>query len=94
MGKKYELSIVFCGNMFSQRLNRAYRGKNTPTNVLSFPLSENSGEIFINLSFLKGFSVRQLFIHGCLHLEGMTHGAKMEKLEHQIFNGSSNRSGD
>ena len=84
MGKKYELSLVFCGNALSRKLNRIYRGKDKTANVLSFPLSENSGEIFINLSTLNGFSVENLFIHGCLHLKGMRHSARMLRVENQL----------
>lgn len=102
LGDKYELSLVFCGGALSRRLNRTLRGKDRATNVLSFPLSKTSGEIFIDLSKarqeLKKFDmnlpkfVAYLFIHGSLHLKGMSHGDKMEKLEHKILNGSSNRS--
>ncbi len=92
LGKKYELSLVFCKNALSRRLNRVYRGKDTPANVLSFPLSKNSGEIFINLSRTDTFSAGELFIHGCLHLKGMRHGSKMLKAEQQLLkNDAANR---
>lgn len=88
LGKKYDLSLVFIGSTLSKRLNRELRGKNKPANVLSFPLSKESGEIFIDV----GHAVRQahqfdetpkqfishLFIHGLHHLKGMDHGEKME----------------
>ena len=85
LGKEYELSLVFCGNALSHKLNKIYRDKDYPTNVLAFPISKTSGEIFINLYKLKGFSVPHLFIHGCLHLKGMQHGAKMERVEKQLL---------
>lgn len=84
LGKKFELSLVFCGNALSKRLNQTYRGKNAATNVLSFPVSKTSGEIFINLSRLKGFSAENLFIHGLFHLKGMEHGDTMEKAEQKV----------
>ena len=93
MGKGYELSLVFCGNSLSRKLNRVYRGKDRPTNVLSFPLSKNSGEIFINLSGLGAFGVLELFIHGLLHLKGMAHGRKMEQAEKKLLHGASNHHG-
>lgn len=81
LGKNYDLSLVFCGDTLSRRLNRSLRGKDKPTNVLSFSLSESSGEIFINLSKTKEYSVPELFIHGLLHLKGMAHGRTMEEAE-------------
>lgn len=84
LGKDYELSLVFCANALSRRLNRTYRGKDYPTNVLSFPISNNSGEIFINVRRLKGFSVGNLFIHALFHLKGLDHGDTMERAEEKV----------
>lgn len=42
-----EISVVFIDNQQIQELNREYRGKDMPTDVLSFPISEN-GEYEIN----------------------------------------------
>ena len=102
LGSDYEVSLVFCGAALSRSLNRQYRLKDKVANVLSFPLSKNSGEIFICLSRARTECrkfemslekyVAYLFIHGSLHLKGMTHGDRMEKLEHKILNGASNRS--
>jgi probable rRNA maturation factor len=95
LGKKYELSLVFVGNSTSRKLNNSFRGKDKPTNILSFPLSENSGEIFIDLPLstlqakksdekLKNW-LSKLFIHGLLHLKGMEHGDTMDKAEIKFF---------
>lgn len=94
LGKKYNLSLVFIGDKKSQQLNRAYRKKNQPTNCLSFALSKNSGEIFLNLNkakkeaghFGKKFDefVAFLFIHSLLHLKGMEHGSIMEEVEEKM----------
>ena len=94
LGKDYELSLVFIGDRRSARLNMTYRQKSNPTNVLSFPISKKSGEIFINLrlakiqakKFNRTFSkfVGYLFIHGLFHLKGMEHGAKMESAEKKL----------
>jgi ssRNA-specific RNase YbeY (16S rRNA maturation enzyme) len=48
LGKKYDLSLVFVGNKLSRKLNEEYRRRDYAPNVLSFSLSANSGEIFIN----------------------------------------------
>jgi len=93
LGKSYILSLVFCHNDLSHRLNRIYRGKDKPTNILAFALSKNSGEIFINKQGLGGFSELELFVHALLHLKGMRHGAKMESEERKfltLFNGKTN----
>jgi probable rRNA maturation factor len=102
LGKDYELSLVFVGSAFSRKLNRILRGKDRPTNVLSFNLSETHGEVFMDLGKIqkevKKFAMPMnklcayLFIHGLLHLKGMEHGAKMEQLEQKILNGATNRS--
>jgi rRNA maturation RNase YbeY len=98
LGSEYELSLVICGNALSHKLNKQYRGKDKPTNVLAFPLSETSGEIFINKMHLDGFSMLELLIHGLLHLKGMEHGAKMESEEKRYLklfnNGARSLSGD
>jgi probable rRNA maturation factor len=104
LGRKFELSLVFIDDKFSRRLNSTYRGKNKPANVLSFPLSKRSGEIFIDLitarketqKFDMTFKkfVTFLFIHGLLHLKGMEHGNTMERAEKKLLHDTSNRSRD
>lgn len=94
LGATYELSLVFTTNSLSHKLNKTYRGKDKPTNVLSFPLSENSGEIFIDTTktkaeaatFDRNFKdhVALLFIHGLLHLKGLDHGSTMDKEEEKV----------
>lgn len=91
LGTQYELSLVFIGSHRSRRLNRTYREKDRPTNVLSFPYDKKSGEIFIDLkkarSECKKFDstfnhhVGYLFIHGVLHLKGLDHGSTMDRKE-------------
>jgi rRNA maturation RNase YbeY len=91
LGKRYDLTVVFCTPKESQERNNTYRDKNYPTNILSFPLSETTGEIYISLSTArkdaKKFNMRYedflylLCIHGCLHLKGHDHGSTMEELE-------------
>jgi len=38
-----ELSVVLCDDAFIQTLNRDHRGKNAPTDVLSFAMQEGDG---------------------------------------------------
>lgn len=91
LGKKYDLSLVFVGDSTSKKLNFSYRGKNKPTNVLSFPLGDDQGEIFINLKKAKEevkdwdmpFTnfIGLLFVHGLYHLKGLDHSDEMDQLE-------------
>ena len=91
LGEKYELSLVFVTAKKIQSLNKIYRMINKPTDILSFPLSKTSGEIFIcrteTRKMMKEFGrdyenfLAFLFIHGCVHLKGFDHGLKMEKVE-------------
>jgi probable rRNA maturation factor len=91
LGKRYELSIVFVSPLKMRTLNKRYRKKDASTDILSFGLSENSGELYLSMpdvakkSKLFGMNLHEylgyLFIHGCLHLEGMDHGRTMELLE-------------
>lgn len=95
LGRGYDLSLVFLGDRRSRTLNRLYRGKDAPANVLSFPLSTQEGEIAINPHEARrdakkfGLSYQQfigkLFIHGLLHLKGLRHGDTMEKKEEQFL---------
>jgi len=94
LGEDYELSLAFVGTARSQTLNRAYRGKDNATNVLSFPLSKKSGEIVITPQVARrearasGMSEKGylgfLFIHGLLHLDGYAHGSRMTKKEREL----------
>jgi probable rRNA maturation factor len=94
LGKNYSLSLAFIGEKRSRTLNRTFRGKDKPTDILSFPLSKDTGEIFINLTRSKVESkkfnrkyknfVAFLFIHGLVHLKGHTHGSRMEAVERKI----------
>ena len=95
VGKKYDLTIIFCSPEESRMKNKTYRDKDYPTNILSFPLSKNEGEIYISLStarrdakkFNMSYSkfLHLLVIHGCLHLKGHDHSSTMEKLEEKYL---------
>ena|SRR3989338_744415 len=91
LGNTYNLSLVFAYGNLLKMLNRTYRNRNTVCDILSFPLSESAGEIFISLNqaqkeakkFGRNFEnfVGFLFIHGLAHLEGLEHGSRMEARE-------------
>lgn len=95
LGARYILSLNFIGKTRAAKLNQQYRNKTYTPNVLSFPLDEMTGEIFIcpsvssneaqsyNLS-PDGY-IAFLFIHGLLHLKGHDHGDNMDSLEQKYL---------
>ena len=94
LGDEYECSLVIVSSKKSRELNRTYREKDSPTNILSFPLDDNEGEIFLDLKKSREDAVNFdrtytnfigfLFIHGLFHLKGHDHGTKMESAEKRI----------
>lgn len=95
LGARYELSLTFIGKSRAAALNQTHRQKTYVPNVLSFPLTETMGEIFICPSIAEKESskfnlspdgyVAFLFIHGCLHLKGLDHSDTMDKLEQKYL---------
>jgi probable rRNA maturation factor len=84
-----EISLMFCGDTRMRALNGTYRGKDTTTDVLSFPMGETvegrllAGDIVISRPRARldagrdGMSMKdkmwQLLLHGMLHLSGYDH---------------------
>lgn len=95
LGKRYQLALTFIGTDRAKQLNQTYRQKDYTPNVLSFPLAETVGEIYIcpkiaareaaNFDLTPRQHIAFLFIHGCLHLKGLDHGATMDKLEQKYM---------
>jgi probable rRNA maturation factor len=94
LGDDYELSLVFASATKLRQLNKAFRNIDKTTDILSFPLSKKSGEIFISLAETKRQApdfdrdyknfLGYLFIHGLVHLKGYEHGDAMEKVERKF----------
>src|SRR3989338_7297326 len=94
LGKDYDLSIAFVNEKKSRELNKKYRKKGRATNILSFSLRKNKGELVLCKAVIKketkkfGRTMPKLIgflvIHGMLHLKGKEHGKKMEKLEEEL----------
>lgn len=95
LGSRYNLSLVFVGAVRAQQINQGTRGKEYTPNVLSFPLTNQAGEIYLCPTKAKAEAKRYghnykthiafLFIHGLLHLKGLDHGPEMEKLEQRYL---------
>ena len=94
LGSKYELSVAFVSPAKMKKINTEYRGKDYVANILSFPYTKTSGEIFLCLSKIskesKDFDMtkldflKYLVIHGMLHLKGYDHGSTMDKMEEKL----------
>ena len=94
------VNIVVTTNSEMKRLNGQFRGKDEPTDVLSFPSGERgglAGEIVISHEIAKenagllGHSIAEeikiLILHGMLHLAGYDHendNGKMALREHHL----------
>ena len=85
LGRDYELSLVLVDEAKSKELNKKYRHKDKPANVLAFALEKNEGEIFLTPSIIKKDELIFMFIHGLLHLKGLKHGIIMEKEEKKFL---------
>jgi len=90
---KGKINIILTGDREIRKLNKKYRKKDKPTDVLAFPMGEDGeiGDIAISRETTrrnaKRFGVtyndelRRLVVHGVLHLLGYDHGRKMTDAE-------------
>jgi probable rRNA maturation factor len=96
---KVEVSILFCGDRRMRALNRRYRRKDRPTDVLAFPAEADGllGDIVISLPYASRQAKRRgepvsreidrLLLHGFLHLSGYDHETdegEMDALEAKL----------
>ncbi|MBD5398012.1 rRNA maturation RNase YbeY [bacterium] len=92
-----EINVLLTGDKEIQEFNKNYRGKNKPTNVLSFETGDELllGDIVMSLATLKKEAVAQhisieahyvhLLCHGVLHLLGFDHIDDEEAREMEFF---------
>jgi len=73
-----DLSIAIVSASEIQRLNKKYRKKDKPTDVLSFDYGE-SGEVVLCPRQIRG-KIDQVLVHGILHILGYNH-RQMKKLK-------------
>ena len=95
-----EVALVFAGDQTLHRLNRTYRGKDKPTDVLSFPGPggrEGLGDIVISVETAQRNAravgrplpreLEVLALHGFLHVLGYDHetdDGTMDRLERRL----------
>jgi probable rRNA maturation factor len=84
---KSTLTVLLSSDKKLKQLNRDFRGKDRPTNVLSFPAPENAGGYRGDIAIAYGVTRREataagkgfadhashLVVHGILHLAGYDH---------------------
>lgn len=92
----YEISLLMTDDEVIREYNNQYRGKDRPTDVLSFPMEEENilGDIAISYDTAKRQAeeneinvdreIAFLFIHGLLHLLGYDHETSEED-EKEMF---------
>ena len=93
---QYEISLLITNDETIHLLNKEYRQKDKPTDVLSFPMEDDImlGDIVISLDTAKNQALEReiglereiafLFIHGLLHLLGYDHETSVED-EKEMF---------
>lgn len=92
-GCRSRVDVILADDRLLRRLNRRFRKKDRPTDVLSFNFNDPGflGEIYISLDRVRIQSRRygcpfneefqRLLIHGLFHLLGYNHGSAMRKKE-------------
>lgn len=85
LGNDYDLSHAFLSPTEMRAVTKRTKNKDKVSNVLSFPLSKTSGEILICKQAAAPYTVPYLFIHGLFHLQGLKHGARMDKAEQELL---------
>lgn len=92
----YEISLLITDDETIHNLNKEYRQKDKPTDVLSFPMDDEVllGDIVISIDTAKKQAEEReinidreaafLFIHGLLHLLGYDHETSAED-EKEMF---------
>ncbi|MEK7651410.1 MAG: rRNA maturation RNase YbeY [Patescibacteria group bacterium] len=97
--KNLSLEVFLVSDSEMKKINRKFKGKNRPTNVLSFEAEKGSlrpdlgsgrrflGEIFLAPDYIRarGENIGFLFIHGFLHLLGYTHKGKRDRIRMEIL---------
>ena len=89
LSKNVSFTLLLSNNKNIKKLNKKFRNKNKPTDILSFPLSHKTsikkdtylGDIIISFNYMNKEKEKKLFkkaviktfIHGYLHLLGFDH---------------------
>ena len=95
-----DVTVRVVGATEGRRLNKTFRKRNTPTNVLSFPYGGGRGDVVLCHPVIAKEARAQrktlrahyahLVVHGVLHLRGHDHrrkreAARMERIEVRVL---------
>ena len=90
---KETVSLAFVGKEEIRKINKKFRHKNSPTDVLSFEIKEGNllGELVIcpavvgenakKYGVSEEYEMMKIFIHGVLHLCGYDHERSKQEAE-------------
>ena len=96
MGERNSYAAIFLvSNKKIQSLNKKFRKKDKPTNVLAFPFAKGFpepkkgkkflGEIYLSPEYIRDHkeNIEFMAIHGLLHLLGFNHIKKSDRIKMQ-----------
>jgi probable rRNA maturation factor len=78
----WKINIIFVNASTIKKLNKEFRAQDKETDVLSFNIDDNLGEVYICTSFIKNNlpvktsleeEILRMIIHGFLHILGFEH---------------------
>ena len=90
---KGRVEVILSDNRLLRRLNRRFRKKDRPTDVLSFNFNDKGllGELYLSMERVRAQAGRfnvspdretwRMIVHGLFHLLGFTHGPAMHRKE-------------
>ena len=94
INKGLEVSLVIVDDDEMRKINKKWRKKDKTTDVLSFSLAPEIGEILISCEQARAQAkkygvtnkeeMKRLILHGTLHLMGYTH-KQMKRFENKIL---------
>ncbi len=75
-----EINLVFLDNQAMLKMNHKFLNRKYSTDVLSFRLTADFGEIYINSFMITDYRhLGELILHGLLHLVGFDHRNARER---------------
>ena len=89
--KKYSVSVLLTNNRQIRKLNKAYLRHGYATDVISFPLESQAGDVVLSVEMARSIARRlgipfkeeiaRYLVHGVLHLLGYQDKRKRDKIK-------------